>query len=338
MGWRRAIREKGRGTGKVSGRGNSTRLPFPLLLTTLLLTASPSAAQDPLPFLRFAPPGAPVEEAEPPPCEGELCQRLNRQLEQGCGRTADLPYADTIWLRQNTTPDLPPEAVRAITLALAGNDPALAAELLTPHLAAEEAETRYAAGLYLALIHAEAGASLATPAAQSALGAMDGAAEATGLPPSDLHFLRALAALERGDTRRAADLAASAVAAEPRFFNALALAIRLAIDAAAIDGRRGASLCTAAYLRLMDYASLVMDLDPCAYQGAHLDIYLSRRIATPADSAPYQAVKVYLALIARRPDIATAARDRVATAEGPVCKADVLALLDELIRTAEAGR
>lgn len=310
---------------------------FCALTSALWLVAAPAFAQEAGPrvfeVLPVVPPGTPLPEPEPQDCGDALCERLAEQLAQGCGGAGDVPYADTIFLRRGIDPGIGPELTRAITLALASNDPATARRLIGPFLAAEPAAERYTAGLYLALVQVQAGAGLGE--AEDAIGAMRDAAPEAGVPPSDLHFLEALRALEEGDARAARSRLAEAIAAEPRFFNALALALRLDMDHAAAVGRQGASLCEAAYAGLLDRASQMLSLEPCARQAAHLDIYLSRDLANPADSAPYQAVKVYVALLSRRPAIAAAARDRFAAIDGPRCTARIAALLDQLIASTE---
>lgn len=309
-----------------------TRFSAPTSAALLLASALAAAAGDAGPrllrFLPVVPAGTAQPDAEPPACADQVCERLSEQLARGCGRAGDVPYADTIFLRRGIDPGFPASLERAIALALASNDPAIADDILRPFLNEGAAAARYAAGLYLALVHAQAGAGPSEPA----LAAMRGATE-EGLPfpASDLDFLEALRLIDAGDSRAARARLEGAIAEEPRFFNALALALRLDMANAAFAGRQGPSLCEAAYGELFDHASLMMALDPCAKQAAHLDLYLSRDLPDPTGSAPYQAVKVYVALVSRRPDLARAARDRFASRPEVQCGTRVTGLLEQLI-------
>lgn len=311
---------------------------FCALTSALVLAALPALAGEVgprvLPFLPVVPSGTARADPAPEACGDALCERLAEQLARGCGRAGDVPYADTVFLRRGLDPGLEPALARAIALAVASNDPAMAGDLLAPFLGAGPPAARYAAGLYLALVHVQSGAG--TGGAGAGFAAMEAAAaEGLDFPASDLDFLAALRALDAGDARAARARLEAAIAAEPRFFNALALAIRLDMEHARGVERQGPSLCEAAYGALLDHASLMLSLDPCPRQAAHLDLYLARGLAVPEASGPYLAAKVMVALVARRGDAAREARARFAALGAAQCGARVGALLDGLIETAE---
>lgn len=259
-----------------------------------------------------------------------------QQLQQGCVAADDVPYADTILLRQELDVDLDPAFHRSLMLAIAASDPDLAYEFLLPALRNGDPVQRYVAGLYLALAQQQAGRGVLGAVAQDALAAMRRAAAEIPFPASDLAFFEALSGLEQGKLEHAGRLLENAIQLEPRFFNALALAMLVQMAHATRVERQGDSLCREAYQTLLESASKMMQLQPCAQQAAHLDLFLRRELPIPETSAPYNAVRVYVAMLSRRVDIAELALARFASIEGPRCTRDVTRDLVQLIDRARS--
>ena len=157
------------------------------------------------------------------------------------------------------------------------------------------------------------------------------------VPASDYHLLRALQAQAQGQTNRLRTEVEAAISAEPRFFAAMILSLDLAVDKAATRGAQGAALCHASYGTLMLDAARILNLAPCRYHAAHLELYLKRQFEMPSSVPALSAVQVYLSLIARRPDAAAAARADFAVADRLDCKSTVLGDLDELIDSYDAS-
>lgn len=297
-----------------------------VVLAVALAAAAPDAGAGGL--LQVVPPGD-VPETAPPPCAH--CAVLQGQLRQGCAPPPDAPYADVIYLRRALEPDLPDDLRRAIAEVRAIGDPGHAARRLGPYLLAGEPGARYAAGLFLGLTLYQSGAPLNSPDGRAALRAMTRAAPRLDMPASDLAFLEALAALEEGRTTAAIAAAERAVRAEPRFFAAIALALRLHIDRAGRVEGSGRALCRAAYDRILSLTAAYFDLGPCPQQAAHMETFLARGQTAPERTPALQAVKVYLAMIARRPDLARRAAARYAALDGPACRAEIAAQLRALV-------
>lgn len=278
--------------------------------------------------IRVVPPGQPRPN-EDPPCQ--FCGKLDQQLRQGCARPADAPYADVIYLRQSIDPALPEALRRAIAAARASGDPDQAAQLLTPYLTKGQPRARYAAGLFLALSIYQSGRALASRPGRAAIAAMQNAVPSLQIPPSDLDFIQALAAMELGRDTAALAAAERAVLAEPRFFAAIALALRLHIDRAQRIESRGRALCRQAYDKILTLTVAYFDLGPCPQQAAHMETYLSRGHADPDRVAALQAIRVYLALISRRDDLARRATERFENLDGPACRSGVAGQLRALL-------
>ncbi|MEM8827273.1 MAG: hypothetical protein AAGD40_10200 [Pseudomonadota bacterium] len=295
-------------------------------------TARPSF----LSLFPVVPEGRERKRQERPACDHALCGRLKRQIEAGCSAATDLPYADTVFLRRALEPAIPDTLAQALVLANMASDPAFASTALTPFLAAEDPVSRYVAALTLVLAHHQNGLPLDGPALEPAFRAMEEAEPALSFPASDRHFAEGLRWLDRGNEERALTALEQAIDREPRFFNALALALKLQLQATIGAERAGPSLCRVAYDKLLGLASGIMDIEPCAQQAAHLDIFLRRDLADPARTPAYRAVEVYVALISRRRDVAVEATDAFSTLSGPRCSADVGALLRQLLAETEA--
>lgn len=272
----------------------------------------------------------------PPPCI--VCEVLSQQLERGCTIAAGSPYADTAYLRGAVVPPLSEDLRRDISIARLSGDAAYATEILAPALIAPEAEARYAAALTVATLSIQSLGNFDVDGAR-ALDIMEQASSEGPLsvPASDYHFLRALQAQAQGETNRLRTEVEAAIAAEPRFFAAMILSLDLAVDKAATQGGQGAALCRASYGALMLDAARILNLAPCRYHAAHLELYLKRQFETPASVPALSAVQVYLSLIARRPDAAAAALAEFAAADRLDCKIAILSDLDRLIERYDAS-
>lgn len=272
------------------------------------------------------------EAPPPPPCV--FCEVLSEQLGQGCSIPAGSPYADSAYLRSAVVPPLPSGLRRDISIARLSGDASYAAEILGPALTASKAEARYAAALTVATLSIQSLGSFGSEGARALDIMQEAAAEGPlSVPASDYHLLRALQAKEKGDTGRLNEEVEAAIASEPRFFAAMILSLDLAVDKAATQGGQGMALCHASYSALMLDAARILNLAPCRYHAAHLELYLERQFETPVSLPALSAVQVYLSLIARRPDAAAAARANFAAADRLDCKSTVLGDLDKLIET-----
>lgn len=306
-----------------------------LTLVLVVFAGMPAKAQDlPAPLAWFL---VSVEQETPPPPPCVMCEVLSQQLEQGCTIAAGSPYADTAYLRGAVVPPLSEDLRRDISIARLSGDTAYAVEILTPALTAAAAETRYAAALTVATLSIQSLGSFDADGAR-ALDIMEQAAAEGPLsvPTSDYHLLRALQARAQGQTNRLRVEVQAALAAEPRFFAAMILSLDLAVDKAATQGGQGVALCHASYDALMLDAARILNLAPCRYHAAHLELYLKRQFESPASVPALSAVQVYLALIAHRPDAAAEARSSFAAEAGLDCKGIVLSDLDQLIESYNA--
>jgi len=211
-------------------------------------------------------------------------------------------------------------------------DAEFAAELLAPILSEDDPEARYAAALTLATLRVQNHGGFDT-LSRDMLERMEDAITdgMRAVPPSDYHFLRALDARNRGDTVTARQEIETALALEPRFFGAMIVSLDLALDRALSLQAQGSSLCHIAYNALLLDAARILDLAPCRYHAAHLDLYLTRQFSHPATNTPLAAVQVYLGLVSGRTEMARAARDRFAQSEFADCSRVVLTDLDNLI-------
>lgn len=280
----------------------------------------------------------PPPEAQPPDC-GALCERLKDQLDRECVGGADAPYADTVFLRRGITLAADQQVKTALALATLAETPDGAEPILTPYYGHEDPAIRYAAGLHMALNAVRAG-QIADPRFDQAIEVM---AQAEPVPflRSDLDFMRALQAEARGDLAAAWELTHRASQTEPRFFNALALEIRLLL-AQGVHLRGPASggdaVCLAEYRAFLAALSGIADLEPCPRVAAHLEMYLSRGLRAP-DAAPgMQAAQVYLAVLSRREDLAQRALQAFQTAPRPVCAGPVVRELQGLMTLFDAAQ
>lgn len=273
----------------------------------------------------------PTAQAPEPACP--LCDIVERQIAQGCGPQDGQPFADVYELRHPGQLVLPESAHAAMSRARATQDPAAAERRLSPLFAHPDPEVRYVSGITVAMMHLQAGA-IAADAAGTALSVAGDAARSPGfsIPASDLAFLLARRARDRGDDDSARADLTEALNLEPRYFNALVLKLEMALERANLVGRQSRALCESAYFEFMAVLVQIMDLSPCRLHAAHLDIHLSRHFMQPDALPAIQMARVYLALLAERPSAAMAALARFGEAPLP-CRESLMPELKQLLRT-----
>lgn len=299
------------------------------MATAMTMATATAARAD---FLVVSPP-----RPQPPDPACPLCDIIERQMDQGCGPQHDQPFADVHELRHPGQLALPADIHAALSRARATQDPASAARRLAPLYAHPEADIRYVAAITVAMMHLQAGI-IADDRAATALAVASEAARAPGLgiPASDLAFLQARRARERGDDDAARTHLAEALQLEPRYFNALVLALELALERAILVGQQSRALCESAYLDFMAALVAIMDLSPCRFHAAHLDVHLSRRFVQPDALPAVQMARVYLGLLAERPSAASAALARFGEAQLP-CRQRLMPELERMLQRSGAG-
>ena len=281
---------------------------------------------------------APCVPAEPPPpaaaesaCSAR-CDKLAEQVSRGCGGGAEAAYADTVYLRRAIELEMTQDDRVRLALVAAAVEPDTAAHLAQPLLGRDEPDIVHAAATHVALAAARADDFDAT-AFRTGLALMERSAAAAGVPDSDRLFFLALAAAAAGETAEALTQARAALAIEPRFFNAAAFALQLQVGLLARQGRRAPGDCQRDHGVLLDLLAAIAALEPCQRVAAHLEILVSRRLLAPDRSPTFAVAQVYLALIARRPELAGRALERFRHLEGPICADAVAGELEALIAT-----
>ena len=282
------------------------------------------------PRLRLTPCPPPVPPPPQPSC-GDACQRLAEQLERGCSATEDAPYADTIFLRRGLDISLPEPARARLALAALAETPAGAEATLGPLLSDTDPVTRYAAAVHLALAASRTHA-LGGPAGERAR-QIFGGIEALPFPKSDALFFEALWHLDGGKPDAARAAALEAAAAEPRFFNAHALVLRILMRTGTAVPGYGADrvTCRKEFSLLIGALSAIADLQPCPRIAAHLEQFLARQLRAPDQAPGFAAAQVYLAVLGRQPELARRALGRVAQQDGLSCREDVLPELQSFL-------
>jgi len=158
-------------------------------------------------------------------------------------------------------------------------------------------------------------------------------AAALPYPSADIDFLSAHVALADGSPGKALAALDGALAKEPAFFAAAALAVRIATSE--IDGRRHVpAACRDGYSRLFEYLARLLDVRPCPRLAVHVENYLLSHLADPSQSPAFVSAQVYLALLARRADAARARLDALKALPRFSCQAEVAAELEETLGVA----
>lgn len=304
------------------------------LAGVIALSAGPSVGlAQTCPAFRVVPCVLMKNDPPQPQCSG-VCEELSKQLERGCTSGRDQPYADTVFLRRDGVPFGSDQMRRDMALAALAETLDGALPLTGPLQVDPDPRVRYAAGLQTALTAVRAG-QIGDPRFAEALAVME-AADFDDFPRSDLLFMKALQAEAANDLAQARRYARSAADLEPRFFNALALGLRLTL----MQGRhlRGAAgrfdtpdTCTTEFADLLTALARIADLEPCPRVAAHLDLYLSRQLRVPDQAPGLRAARVYLGVLSRRDAMARAALDSFLTPPAPVCAGPVASQLQDLL-------
>ncbi|SMX29487.1 hypothetical protein TRP8649_03623 [Pelagimonas phthalicica] len=255
-------------------------------------------------------------------------------MERGCMLDGTQPYADTIFLRQNLTTRIPDDARRALTLAALAQSVDEVSAQLSETVTSSDPLVAYAAYLEIALSAARSG-SITDQRASYALSRMS-ELELQTVTKSDLAFLRALQAEAQGDVEAALTHTQAAIEQEPRFFNALALDLRLRLATGQhLRGPASAfaqtASCQSEFHELLRVLALIADLEPCKSMAAHLELFLSRQIVVPEDAPGMHAIATYLAVLSKRKDLAQSAFDRFMQPPRPICATEIGAELDRFL-------
>ncbi len=304
-------------------------------LTMLVMaTGVPFAAgAQQCPAFRVVPCVLMKEDPPQPQCSG-VCEELSKQLERGCTAGTDQPYADTVFLRREGIAFGSAEMRRDMALAALAESLDGVMPLTAPLHGDPDARVRYAAALQTALTAVRAG-QIGDPRFAEALAVME-AAEFDDFPRSDLLFMKALQAEAANDLRQARAFAHSAAVLEPRFFNALALELRLTLlQGSHLRGAAGRfdapETCTAEFRQLLASLARIADLEPCPRVAAHLELYLSRQLRVPDQAPGLRAARVYLGVLSRREGMARGGLEAFLQPPQPICAGPVAAELQDLL-------
>lgn len=314
---------------------------FALTSVLFQITAAPTTLAEESALFSWLPvvaPGDHSQEQSRSGCGSAACKTLQKQLEAGCQHTDGSPYADTIYLRQNTKIALTEEESQLISLSMLSADTKQGLRLIDPLLKHEDESVQYAAALHGALLFYRAGSSLLARDATELRLTMRSTASDAKVPDSDYKFFEALAALERGQRSHAVRLLKQANIVEPGFFNALLVRLKLELEIVSETQHLGRNICLKNYTELLDVMSKLVEIERCSKNAAHIDLLIARGMTSPDNNAAYNVSKVYLALIAGRIDIAKTARNIFAENNVPSCRSNILAQLDELINTASKAQ
>ncbi|MGP6086012.1 hypothetical protein [Antarctobacter jejuensis] len=268
-----------------------------------------------------------------PQCSG-VCEELSKQLERGCTVGTDQPYADTVFLRREGVHFGSEDMRRDLALAALAETLDGVTPLTVPLYGDPDPRARYAAALQTALTAVRAG-QIGDPRFAEAITMME-AAEFDNFPRSDLLFMKALQAEAANKLAEARAFAHAAADLEPRFFNALALELRLTLlQGAHLRGAAGRfdnpETCAAEFRQLLSTLARIADLEPCPRVAAHLEMYLSRQLRVPDQAPGLRAARVYLGVLSRRESMAQSALEAFVQSPQPICAGPVVAELRDLL-------
>lgn len=295
-------------------------------LIGLCLLLSPAGAQQtsadaeiPMASIPIVPPFEETEQ-RPPPCTSEACRRLQVQIQRGCRKGNDVPYADTIFLRRGVDLPLSLEERRSLSLARLAQDPQVAETLLEPLLQSDLPDVRYAAALHLMLAVQSTQDNLAHTAVARSMKLMAAEAENISYPASDYLVLAAALEESKGNEREAIALLELAVDVDRRSYPALLALLTLHMEKARRNQTQGRTICRNAFNDVFSTLGQLLDLEPCRSQAAHTGVLLAREVSRPDQDAPYLAALAYLSTLSRRPDATIAVLENLATVPRLQCR------------------
>ena len=277
---------------------------------------------------------------------GDFVAEALAQLDLGCDPLADQslggnPYADSVIGRIGPELSFGEDEHRLVIAATLSQDPGQAFEYTAALRASSDPALRYVGWLVPAYAAAKSDPDTSRERLPELLRGMEREAP-TGLSVADLDYLRAVRDADRGDHGAALDHVERALSAEPQFFNALLLALRLRVVAAERDGARGFSACDAAYRGMFAHLVTLVGLTRCPLQASQAEIYLRRMFRDPEHAPSLLAARVYLGVLARRPALAANALERFDRVAEVSCKRGVSValhrLLDEAARRSSPPR
>lgn len=268
-------------------------------------------------------------------CQSEACKRLKLQIQRGCRKAEDVPYADTIFLRRGVDLTLLPEERRTLSLARLAQAPDVAENLLAGLLLSEIADIRYAAALHLVLSVQSTQGNLAHPAAERGLKLMEADAGNISYPASDYFVLAATRENAKGNARRAMALLEQAVDVDRRSYPALLALLTQQMDKARRQQSQGGTLCRTAFEDVFRTLGLLMDLEPCRSQAAHTGVFLARDLIRPDRDAPYLAALAYLSTLSSRPVATRQVLENLAAVPRMQCRAFLIGQIEEFAGLSE---
>lgn len=280
------------------------------------------------------------QSSEPEPCW--VCDTLRRQL--ACGGTcahssAHAPAGESVFLRRSVSLRLTEPVHRAIVAARISQSASFALEVTSAARRSPDAVERFAAAISAAYVLLKADASTHRQGILDLVSQLRQDEPAIGFSTADVDFIEATVAARDGAAARALKLLDAAVAKEADFFAALALAASLQLGETREALRQSATRCQAAHGRLFRYLARLMDTRPCPRQAVHVEVFLARQMREPQKDPVLAAAQVYLAVLARQPDRARSALERVRSATDHRCHQLVVDQLEKAIGVpGRAGR
>lgn len=258
----------------------------------------------------------------PPRSFSAFVAKLKEQIARGCeaGQAAGGAYGDSVFARHAPPDTYSADTRRRLMAATMAADPDAAFDITASLRTGDDPSARYAGNIVAGYAILRGRGADSFSRLGGIVAALDADREQSGMPSvADIPFLRANDMLERGDRRGADRELEAAIAIEPIFFNALALAVKLQLSAAIEASSAGHEICVDSHKELMRRMQRIVDLAPCMSLAAHLEAFLARGVKADSVSGSYNVVQIYLALISRRDAFATVLSNRFRNSD-VVCK------------------